>query len=84
MAVAQDGMEAYKVSKEFHDEKINYSAMTYLIEKNEVRSKVAIRFSSLVLTFLDEESEEEDDDEAAPEPEADANPLAATNPLSTI
>lgn len=78
--VALEGVEAYKASKDYHDERIKYSTMTYLIGKDEVRSKVAIHFPGLDLTFLDMESKEEDDDKSALELRANVDPPAIANP----
>lgn len=58
---------------------MQYIVATYLISKNKVRSKVAIRFSSLDLTFLNMESEESDD-ESAPRCKDTAGPSSDTNP----
>lgn len=63
--VAQASIKAYRATKECDEGWIKYSTMTYLIEKNEVRSKVVIDFSSLNLTFLDVDSKKEDDEESA-------------------
>lgn len=79
--MTQESIKAYKSTKECNDERIKYSAMTYHIQKNEVQSKVAIRFPSLDLTILDVDSDEEND-ESTPEPMAGANPPAATNKLA--
>lgn len=51
MMIAQEGVQAYKDSKDYHDEWIKYFTMTYLVGKNEVQSKVAIYFLGLDLTF---------------------------------
>lgn len=48
----QASMEAYKATKKCHNDQMQYTATTYLINKNEVRSKVAIRFLGLDLMFL--------------------------------
>lgn len=72
--IVQEGMETYKLSKDCHNQKIEFSAQAYLIKKNVVQSKVAGHFSNLDLTFLDEELEAEED-ELAPEVEATVDPL---------
>lgn len=78
---AQAGVEAFKATKDFHDEKILYGAVDYLLGKNEVRSKVILHFPTSNLSFLDVELKEEDDEGIASESEATADLLATTNPL---
>lgn len=79
----QEGVEAYKATKQCHDELINYSTMTCFVgKKNEIRSKVAIRFPGLDLTFLNMDSEE-DGNESTLGPEASTNPPTAANTLPT-
>lgn len=80
MLVAQDGVEAYKASNKCHNETIKYSTMTYPVGKEEVRSMVVIHFSSLDLTFLDVESEE--DDEPTPKLRANADSPTTADPPS--
>lgn len=58
--VAQAGVEAYKALKDFQDKKVVYGAASYLLDKNETRSKVALHFLTSNLSFLDVELEEDD------------------------
>lgn len=77
-------MEAYKASKASNDcnndERIKYFAMTYLIGKNEVRSKMAIRFLGLDVTFMWSWRMTIN----LPEPEAATDPLVVAEPPAPI
>lgn len=68
---AQAGVEA---TKEYHNDRMQYVVATYLIDKNEVQSKVTICFPGLDLMFLDVESEKSDN-------EFTSRPKGATRPL---
>lgn len=83
VTVAQESVVAYKASKECQDDQTQYTAMTYLIGKNGVRSNVTIRFPGLELTFLEMESEESND-KSTPKPEGVAGPSSDIDPLPPI
>lgn len=71
VTVVLEGMEAYKLFKDYLNQKIDYSTRSYLVGKDEVRSKVATRFSDLDLIFFDDELEVEDKPTPKPEPTID-------------
>lgn len=73
IVVAQESVAACKVSKKCIEDRRKYGALTYLIAKQEVWSKVTIKFSSLQLDFLDVPSKSED--------EGTKGPKDATDPL---
>lgn len=81
--LAEEGVAVYKATKECHNDWMQYVAVTYLVGKNEIWSKVAIFFTGLDLTFFDMEPEELDDsapgfgDAAGSSGDADP-PLVAT------
>lgn len=60
--VAQEGMVAYKATKKCHIDHMQYATVTYLVGKNEIRSKVVICFPALDLIFLNVELEEVNDE----------------------
>lgn len=70
-------MEAYKLSKDYRDQKIAFSILTYLEGKDEAWKKVITHFSDLDISFLDEDSEVEE--EPTPEAKGDTNTLAPTS-----
>lgn len=79
LIVAQARVKQYKTKKDFHNEKVMYSTTSYLLCKSEVRSKVALYFPTLDLSFLDKELEEFDD-EPALELEDATGPSSDTDP----
>lgn len=60
--MTQEGMVAYKDTKECHNDRMQYTVMIYLVDKNEVQSKVVIYFLGLNLIFINLELEESDDE----------------------
>lgn len=79
VTAAQAGMEAYKATKQCHNDQMQYATVTNLAGKNEVLSKVAIHFLRLDLMFLDVESKESND-ESAPRPKGATSPLGDVDP----
>lgn len=77
--VIQAGVEAYKLSTNYLDQKIKYFAKAYFTGKDEVRLKMAAWFLDLDLAFLDQDSENA---ELAPEAEATVDPSMPTKSRS--
>lgn len=58
--VVQAGVEAYKHSKDYKDQRIAFSTLAYLEGKDEVQKKIVAHFLDLDFAFLDEDSEAEE------------------------
>lgn len=58
--IAQESVKAYKASEDCTEDKREYALVSYLYGRDEVQSKVLLKFSQLWLDFLDEMSDEYD------------------------
>lgn len=76
--IVKEGVKAYKLSKDYKNQKIKFSTKAYLIRKHEVWTKVISHFPDLDLTFMDEKLETKDE----PTLEAEGTPNPCTNCLN--
>lgn len=53
-AIAIQAIEAFQVSKEFHDKKVQFATNTYVTRKQNFQNRVAIQYPKLSLDFQDE------------------------------